>query len=50
MRYIVFGVKDDHLVENETNVYGKALYWADKHTTHEYKARIWDSRLNKFIA
>lgn len=50
MRYIVFGVKNDVLVENETNLYGKALFWADKHTSHDFKARVWDRVSRKFIA
>lgn len=62
MRYIVFGVhkcndndaeveeQDYLLVEHHTDVYGKALFWADRNSCHEYKARIWDNHTRKFIA
>ena len=48
-RFIVFGCKDDLLIEFQTDSLEYALVLADANSDAGYKARIWDNRARQFL-
>jgi hypothetical protein len=48
-RFIVFGVRDDLLIEIHRDDFDKALIDADLSSCADYKARIWDNYQQRFI-
>jgi hypothetical protein len=49
MRFIVFGCKDDQLIEHTTNSFREATEWAKGNSDSGYRARIWDVLQQRFI-
>jgi len=48
-RFIVFGVWKDHLIERECSHYHMAMSYGFLFSNAEFKARVWDRKLNRFI-
>lgn len=48
-RFIVFGCKQDLLIEFQTDNLDYALELADGNSDAGYKARIWDNRARQFL-
>ena len=49
MRYTIFGIKQDALVESKALTFKDAMRAARFNSDHNFKARIWDGQTRQFV-